>query len=232
MLTRELITRAYYLSNLVSRDIETVDQGMISDGLVILNSLLGEKSARGAYIPYYNHVDIPSVAGQREYVVPGLIILSTLTFNIENVVYPMTLDTRYQYWGTGRIQNINSLPTSYYHERQLNGTRFFVYFAPSADIDFFTVTGRFALLKVGLDDELNDIIDDFYQNYLRYLLAKRICNEYTLTFPPQKEQVLQELEQNCADVTPLDLSYRKISTLGERSGYSWGDINIGRGWRP
>ncbi|WP_438967007.1 hypothetical protein [Flavobacterium sp.] len=232
MIVRELITRSYYLSAIVARDLETVSGPQIADGLELLNFILSEKSGTGRFIPYYDHLQIPSIGGQNQYDISGLIVLDALTFNIDEVRYQMQRQARYRYWGTSRAENIESLPYSYYSERILNGTRIYLYFTPSSQIDFFTATGRFSLLEVSLDDELNDVIDKFYQNYLMYLLAKRICQFNSISFDSAKEQVLQELENNCVDVNPIDFNYKKVSTLSKGGYVDYYDINILKGWRP
>lgn len=233
MLVRELIARSWYLTTIVSRDLETVSGAQLADGLETLNLILSEKSATGRFIPYYNHTQISSVAGQNEYQIPGLVILEDLTYNIGDVRYNMRRDSRYRFWGTARVENIESLPFHYYSERVLNATTFYLYFTPSADIDFFTVTGRFSLGIVDIDDELDLFIDGYYQSYLMYLLAKRLTMFYPVAFSPEKEQILQELEDNCVDVNPMDFTVKKLSTLSRRgSGINYADVNIGRGWRP
>lgn len=232
MNARELITNAWYLSGIVSRDLETVSGDQISDGLNILNELLGEKSGTGRYIPYYTQAQVATVAGQQDYTVPNLIVLDTLTFNIADVRYNMRRDSRYRFWGTARLDNIESLPFHYYSERVLGGSKISLYFLPNADIDYLTVTGRYALTTVALDDEMSTLLDSFYVSYLKYLLAQRLCDWYSTEFSPSKQKVLAELEANCVDVNPMDFTVKKLSTLSSRDSINYAQVNIGKGWRP
>ena len=79
MNTNELIVNAYYLSEIVSRELEEVSGSQLADGLRMLNGILAEKSAKGYQIPYYTETEFNTVIGQEEYFVQGLIDVSTVT---------------------------------------------------------------------------------------------------------------------------------------------------------
>lgn len=233
MLARELVSKSYYLSNVVSKELQTVEPSQITEGMALLNSLLSEKSATGNFIPYYNNIEVVPVIGQEEYFIPDLIQLDIITFNIRNVRYTMSARSRYNYWGGPKINNINSLPFEYYYEKVNGGTRFFVYFSPSSSIDFFTIVGKFALSSVTLDDELSDFLDGYYQAYLKYLLANELALEYDLEFSQRKEKRLNELMHKCRNINPMDLTMRKISTLSNQYEFvNYAYANLGNGFVP
>ena len=54
----DLITRAFYLSQVVSRELQTVTGQQIADGLIWLNALLSLRSAFTKVIPYYQQYDL------------------------------------------------------------------------------------------------------------------------------------------------------------------------------
>ena len=232
MLVKELISKSWFLSGIVSRQLETVDGTQISDGLEILNDILAEKSGTGRGIPFYTQLQIPSVENQSKYTVQNLITLDTLTFNIVDVRYEMSLDSRYRHWGTPRIDSISALPYHYYPERVLGGMTFDVYFAPTSDIDFFTVTGRSALQTLTLTDDIDTILDKYYVSYLRYKLATRLAEFYDFPINAHVLNTMHELEKYTKDVNQMDLTMRKITTLTKGTSTNYGDVNIGRGWRP
>ena len=64
------------------------------------------------------------------------------------------------------------------------------------------------------------------------MLAKRLCQWYSLPWDEQKEQMLQDLENSCIDVNPMDFTIKKVSTLSRDTSINYGDVNIGKGWRP
>lgn len=227
----ELITRAYYLSQVVSRELETVTGQQLEDGLVYLNALLSLKSAYSRTVPYFRQYDFNAVIGQETYFVENLVQPETLTFNIGPVRYSTMPQARRQYFGSGRVDNINSLPFNWHFERVLNGCNIYLYFKP-ADTYPIHIWGKFGFTNVTLNQDLLLTYDEFYIDYLRYRLAKRICSEYGIPMQPEALRELNELEESVTDISPPDLTLGKVSTLQGDTGMTWGDINLGRGWRP
>ncbi len=78
----------------------------------------------------------------------------------------------------------------------------------------------------------NQGYDTSYIEYLRYALSKMICSEYGVQFNPESEQILKSYERKLMYMEPPDLIMNKTSILTQGVGYNWGDVNIGRGWRP
>jgi len=227
----QLITRAFYLSQVVSRELETVSGQQISDGLTWLNALLSLKSAYSRVIPYYQEYDFTLTQNVEKYFIPNLVQPETFTFNIGPVRYATQSLGRKSYFGTGRIDNISSLPFSWHFERLLNGSNIYLYFLPAADYPA-KIWGKFGFTNVTLEQDLEQTYDEYYIDYLRYRLAQRICSEYGIPLQPQAQMELAELEEAVTDVSPPDLTITKYSSLASEPGLNWGDINIGRGWRP
>lgn len=227
----ELINRAFYLSQVVSRELEQVSGQQIADGLVWLNALLSLKSAHSRLIPYYQQYEFNAVPAQEEYFVPNLVQPETLTFNIGPVRYSTQPVSRRPYFGAGRVDNITSLPFNWHFERVLNGSNVFLYFLPDNNYPI-KIWGKFGFDDVELNQNLLLTFDEYYIDYLRYRLALRICSEYGIPFQPQAMDELRELEEAMTDVSPPDLTLTKYSSLQGETGINWGDINIGRGWRP
>ena len=80
----------------------------------------------------------------------------------------------------------------------------------------------------------NQGYDTSYIEVLRYALARYMCSEYGVMFNPESEKIYQSYIRKLMYMSPPDLSMKKISTLSAdgQSGYNWGDVNLGRGWRP
>jgi len=225
----ELISKAYYLSEIVARDLETVNGSQSADGLDALNSLLAEKTITGRYIPYYTHVELDCVIGQEEYSVSGLVDVSTITFNIDQVRYSLIRDERRRYFGSGRVDNITTLPKYYCVERALGASKVYLYPLP-AEAYNLKITGKFSLNKVDFDTELSDTLDDFYVSYLTYLLANRLCQIYPFTFPPDKKVTLDGFERKLGDLVTKDFTINKKSILNNRQSVNYGQVNLGHGW--
>lgn len=228
---RTLITRAYYLSRVVARGLQTVSGQQISDGLFLLNALLGFKGTDTRLIPYWTRGSFPTITAQESYFVDGLLELETLTFNLQDVRFGMNGQTRRQYFGQSRINQLESLPFTYHTERELGGMRIYLYFVPDA---VYTVeyTGKFALSDVTLDQDLSLTYDSFYLEYLRYALTEYICEEFAVTMPDQTRAKYKELEKKLMDVSPPDLSLQFIDYFGDNTSINWGVVNLSKGYLP
>lgn len=228
---RQLITRSWYLSGIVARRLQSVTGDQINDGLFLLNSLLNWKSIQIDLIPYWTYYEFPAVVGQESYFIENLIAVESLTFNLQDVRYSTEPVTRTQYFATGRVDDINSLPSVWYFNRTLGGGTIYLYFLPQ-DTYPIKIMAKFALTDVTLDTDLLTVYDFSYCEYLRYALANYMCSEYGIIFNPESMQILKQIQRQLMDVSPPDLSLRKSSMLVEGSGINFADINIGRGWRP
>jgi hypothetical protein len=231
MKARELITNAWYQSGIVRRTLATVSGEQLKDGLRLLNVVLSEKSISGRYIPYYGHLTVPCVVGQQAYTIANLISADAITFNIGDVRFPMIEDQRREFWGTGRVDNIEALPYHYYLERVKGGLKIYLYFLPQ-DTFPLNITGKFFLSSVAADDDIDDEVDAYYVNYLELSLARYMCAFYKVPFPADSRLLLSEIESQMAELNPIDFSVNKISTLDSTRNISWSDINLGKGWTP
>lgn len=210
MNANELIAHAYYLSDIVSRELETVSGSQQADGLRMLNALLSQKSATGDGIPYYTHASFNTVKGQEKYFVSALIVTDTVTYNIGDIRYSMQRSKRKRYLGSSRANDIESLPGTFYVERGVGGSTIYFYALP-ADVYEVDVTGKFSLSSVTGEQDLSASLDDYYVGYLEYALAERICNYYNVELAPGKDKVLREYERDIFKVVPPDLQIKKDS---------------------
>lgn len=228
---RMLITRAWYLSNIVARGLQTVTGEQITDGLYLLNALLAWKSIQIDLIPYWTYYEFDAVQGQEKYYIENLLAIESLTFNDQVVRYATDYQSRYNYFASGRVDNIQALPSSWTFNRELGGGSIYLYFLPQSDYPI-KIMGKFGLDSVTLDDDLSETYDKSYLEYLRYALAQYMCSEYGVGFNDESEKIFRNIERQLLDVSPPDLSMHKSSLLTKGSGLNFGDINLGRGWRP
>ena len=241
-----LITRSWYLSGIVARGLQTVSGDQIQDGLMMLNALLDFKQVEIDLIPYYTYIEFDAVPGQEYYFLPNVAAIESITFNIQDVRYPMDSVTRRNYYGSARVDNINTLPFSWNFNRDLGGGNLALYFKPDQNYPLKAMVKLF-LVNVSLNTDLTNIttavpytfinssnvgLDTSYIEYLRYALGEYMCSEYGILFNPESKKILDKMERKLMYVDPPDLSMIKTSILTQFSGINYGDVNIGRGWRP
>ncbi len=226
----QLITRAYYLSQVVARNLQTASGQEMEDGLYLLNALLDIKASDLRLIPYFTPYTFNTVQGTEEYFIPNLLYADTVTFNIGDVRYSMSEMTRKQYFATARIDNVQSLPFSYRIERVLNGSNIFFYFLPASTY-VIKIWGKFGLTDVTFDTDLSTIYDPYYIEYLRFALAEYICTEWGTTFPDEAKAKYAEIRKKLLEISPADLGIRKQSYFTRGPFIDWQSVNI-PGWWP
>lgn len=228
----QLISDAYYASGIVSREFETVNGPEIQDGLRWLNEILDTLIVEPDIIPYETTYNFTAVIGQEAYDIPNLILGDTLTFDLNSVRFPMRHLNRDTYFGQGRVQTITSLPYQYYIERNMTGATLYMYFLPNQTYPF-TLHGVFRLNNVVLGQDLSLSLNIFYQVYLKYFLAVKICNEYSRPVPMGCQNELDQIRAKIQKQSrPLDMTVMKSSTLHQQTRMGWAWVNLGEGFLP
>ena len=320
-----LVTRSWYLSGIVARNLQVPTGDQITDGLMMLNALLDFKQIETDLIPYYTYIEMPLVGGQEFYFLPNVADIELATFNIDVVRYPMEQTGRRAYFGSSRVDNIQTLPFNWNFNRGEGGGTLALYFLPQANYPFkmmaklflndvtlqtdlsnvfsslgqgfvqnivvtnpglnytsiptVTVSGgggtgveAYAVIRNGSIAAINLVnaggnyvstptvtitggggsgavanayisnynfiqtnnagYDSSYREYLRYALAQYMCSEYGILFNPESEKILTSMKRKLMYISPPDLTMKKLSILQQGTGLNWGDVNLGRGWRP
>lgn len=209
----QLITEAFYLSGVISEEFEEISGYQITKGLKLLKAAIEFKTAQDRLIPYFKQYDFAGVIGQEKYFIPDLIEVETLTFSIAEVRYPMSYTTRQKYFGTPRANNIDSLPYIFFVEKKLGGADLYMYFFPQQTYAF-QLHGKFRLdSDLTLLQDLSLTLDGYYIEYLRYLLAEYICEDYQIQLTGAASKKLDTYENSIFDTSPYDLSMTKDSIL-------------------
>lgn len=231
-LTSNLISDAYYLSGIVSRDFETVTGSQTTDGLRLLNDVLADRTIDEATIPYTDRINFPAIAAQSEYVIPNLIDIDVFTFFIQGIRYQTRNQQRNEFFGSFRATQIQSLPWNWHFERQFNGGTLFLYFIP--DIAYpLEIWGSFRLSSVTLFQDLSLTLDQFYTNFLQYLLAGRLCEFFSYNVPANVTKQLDKYFKWITNTTNvLDLRQQKLSSLSGGEAINYAIVNLSGGWLP
>lgn len=152
--TNQLISGAYYASGVVSREFETVSGSQIADGLQWLNDILAEKRVDEGMVPYETVLSFNAVIGQKVYYIPNLTKIDTLVFYLDQVRYAMTYTKRNEFFGSPRVENIQTLPFEWYFERKVGGGNLHIYFAPDKNYPM-EIHGIFDMEPVALGQDLS-----------------------------------------------------------------------------
>jgi hypothetical protein len=230
----ELITNAFYLSKVRSKDFQTVGGDDITVGISLLNEVLSETSVNTKMIPYYKESIITAVIGQEMYYIAGLVEPFSLTFNMTTVRYATNDLSRRQFHSTTRIDGVVALPFNSSFERVLGGCNLYVQYLPAEPYPF-KIWGKFALELLTVADLPVDMLltyDMFYIRYLRHLLAAEICNYYGSPISPEIRLVSDRIAANINNMNVLDLTSQKLNYYDDKNGLGWAQVNLGKGFCP
>lgn len=158
-LAQQLITRSWYLSGIIGRNLQTPTGDQITDGLNLLNALLDFKAIETDLIPYWTYIEMDMVAGQADYFLPNVVAVESATFNLDVVRYPMQSVTRNNFYGSARVDNIETLPFSYNYNRAVGGGNFSTYFIPDSNYPLKLMV-KIGFTNVTLQTDLNNAFSD------------------------------------------------------------------------
>lgn len=231
-LTSAAISEAYYLSSIVSRDFETPTGSQMSDGLRLLNEILADRTIDNGTIPYTSKLTMPAVAGQSTYTLANMINLEVFVFYIDSIRYQTRNQQRQEFFGSFRATAIQSLPFEWHFERNLGGGTLYLYFIP--DIAYpLEMWGTFRLSSVTEFQDLSLTLDQFYINFLTYLLADRLCQFNSFMVPADiSKQIAKYYQWINKSTNVMDLRQQKLSSLNSGTAINYGIVNLSGGWVP
>jgi hypothetical protein len=231
-LASQAITESYYLSGIVSREFETPTGAQMSDGLRLLNELLVDRTIDNGTIPYTQQLLMNAVQGQSAYYIPNMINLEVFTFYIKSVRYQTRNQQRQEYFGSFRVVDIESLPFDWHFERSLNGGTLYLYFVPDMAYPL-EIWGTFRLSTVTEFQDLSLTIEQFYINFLMYLLAERLCIFNSFIVPNDvKTQLGKYYQWINKSTNVMDLRMNKLSSLSNGTAINYALVNLSNGWVP
>lgn len=229
-----VITKALYRAGITAQGFSAPTLDEINEGLDSLNDLFSEKTVEDSLNPYYTEYDLTVSPGVESYFIPNLIEIETLTFVINSIRYGVRKTGRNKYFGAPRANNISSLPFSWHLERATGGATLFLYWLPQSAYDF-TLWGKFSLMSdVTLSTDLSQFYDRFYIAYLKNAaLPKRLCLDFNMPIPANVTEADREYNQIMShQISPMDLSMQKVSTLNVSFIYDYQYANLGNGFLP
>jgi len=230
---RELISRSWYLSGLESRELQSISGDREAVGLALLNSIFDVAQADTNLLPYYSYKPalFNTVVNQEEYFIPNCAQIDAVSFNLNDVRFHIKPQKKNRYFGSSRVNNLDSLPFTLAWLRSNGGSSLYFYPLPS-EIFEINVFGKFYLSNVTLDTELSDELDNFYNEYLRYMLADYMAQEYGIELPPRSEKRLRQLIKIMKNMTPIDTEVRTAGLNKGGASLPPQVLSLYTGWMP
>lgn len=226
-----LIADAYYLSGVVSRELEDVSGSQSTDAVRWLNGVLNELAFHDRMVPYYELYEFDTEANVEKYHIPGLIDPETITFDLQSVRIPSRQKSFRRFFGSYRAENVQSLPFTFGLVRKVGGCDLYLYFKPDK-VYPIKIWGKFYLTGLTLQTDLSSSYDTAYTEYFKYLLARKICNEYSRDVPAGIVQEINRYDGLLIDAQPMDFTIKKIGVFDGELSLDYPQINLGEGWQP
>ncbi len=225
-----LVQDAYVLAEILAEEGETANAAQITIGLKYLNITIRKINISSDVISLITDEDFNLPADINVFTLTGYTKLLKVQYNLGGIRYDIKLLSLNDFKDRSRIVNNTGIPYIGYPKRTPTGIDLEIFFTPSVPY-LMTVTGYKNITEVVSDTILSGI-EKFYEDYLLYKLAYRLCNYYQKPIPAGISNEVREYEQEFEKLKVYRID-RKLSILGRGSyNNSIAAYNIGRGYNP
>lgn len=207
----QVITDAYYLSNVVSQQFQTITAYQGKQGLRLLNQVLQDKTIQQGLVPFYEPYDFTLSTGVQSYFIPNLINGDTFTYFVDQNRFPAERIGRMDMFGSFLPYGANSLPTFWNFQPTLNGTTLTLMLPPDRDYPA-QIYGKFMFQNVTYTQDLELGLPGYYIGFLTFDLARRLGMANSQPVSAEVETEWQRYVDHIESQTaPVDYTYQKKS---------------------
>lgn len=217
--TQEVASDALYESGIVSSELETPTAGLIKKAIKQINYILSQEATNLGLNPYYDTYEYTAIIGDEARFIPNLIQPETITYSKNGIRYPLNWLPRDQYFGSGRLNNIETYPSLWFSEPKLGGATIYVYPLPNAAYEF-QIHAKFRLQMVTQFQDLSLSLEPHFIDYITHRCAERMCVIEGFVCPDNVTKLIRESESYLRSLmAPPDYSMKIRPHLGRyRSG--------------
>jgi hypothetical protein len=210
---RKIIHNAYLVLG-VKKFGEVVSGEEAEIGLDLFNELLESFSQNGLLIPYREEISFTMTPNQGVYTISDTVTaditarplarLDYVSFQIDDVIYPCNILTSNGFYQNFRVQDLASLPYNVLLQKATYQSELIFYPVPDRAYTC-TVRGKFKFADVELDDRLDEL-PDVYRRFMRYAVARELCEAYGVEWSSKNEAIYQELLRTAESSNDIDLT--------------------------
>lgn len=217
---------------------ENADSFMLSTGLDLVNELLDKFAADSIYIPYITEIDHTFTVGQATYSISDMIPaditqdqivdLSYATYTVPttgatNLIYPMRIINKAEYYGVVRQNNLQARPGFIFLNKQPLESFITVYPAPDQPYPF-TLYVKCMLNQLGHESTLGELPPNYY-GFLKYALARKFLSYYPSgNWSQTSEDEYQDYYTTMKNANETDLTIRPSVILTAPEPFYWPNI--------
>jgi hypothetical protein len=210
---RKIIHNAYLMLG-IKKFGETVSGEEAEIGLSLFNELLESFSQNGLLIPYRETISFTMTPNKGVYTVSEVVAadvnarpierLDYVSFQSDTVIYPCNILTANGFYENFRVQGLASMPYNVLLQKATYQSELIFY--PIPDREYVcTVQGKFKFADVELDDRLDEL-PDVYRRFMRYGIARELCEAYGVEWSSKNEAIYQELLRTAESSNDIDLT--------------------------
>jgi hypothetical protein len=216
---------------------ETPDAFMLSTGLELINELLTKFASDSIYIPYLTEINFNMVVAQPTYsisdIIPAdvtanrVVDLSFANFYVpsagQNIIYPLQIINKAQYYGVTRLLPLNTRPGFIFLDKQAFES--FVTFYPAPDQPYPCLLGVKCMIDSLVANQSLSELPPFYYGFLKYCLARKFLSYYPSgNWNDTAEQEYQDYFNIIKNANETDLTIRPTAILSRPEPFYWQNI--------
>lgn len=235
--TNDVIINALYLLGELGVG-ETPDSFMLTTGLDLLNEIIDKFSSDSIYVPFLTTLNFNFVVGQDTYSISDMVAsnvtanrvvdLSFANYTVPTsgstqLVYPLRIISKAQYWNVVRQTNLTTRPGSIFLNKQDDQSFVTVYPVPDQTYTC-TIQVKSMINKLEAQDTLGELPPNWY-GFLKYALGRKFLAYYPSgNWPSVNESEYNDYYEALKNVNETDLTIRPSIVLTQPGPYYWPNI--------
>ncbi len=217
---------------------ETPDSFMLTTGLELINELLDKFASDSIYIPFLTTIDHTFTVAQATYSISDMetaditadrvVDLTYATYTVPtsgatNLIYPMRIINKAQYYGVVRQNNLLARPGFIFLNKQAQESFITVYPAPDQPYPF-QIQVKAMINKLNPQQSLGELPPNYY-GFLKYALARKFLAYYPSgNWPQQNEDEYSDYYEAFKNANETDLTIRPSVVLTAPEPFYWPNI--------
>lgn len=141
----------------------------------------------------------------------------------ENIIYPLRIITKAEYYNVVRLQNLDSRPGFIFLNKQANESFVTVYPAPNQPYQF-TIQVKAMINSLSAFQSLAEL-PPYYYGFMKYALARKFLAYYPSgNWPQQNEEEYMDYYNNLKNANETDLTLRPSVLMTAPEPFYWPNI--------
>lgn len=236
----ELIVNSLYLTGELGVG-EEPDAFMLTTGLDLINEILDKLSSDSIYIPFLTTINSVFTPDKDTYSISDMLIgadisadrivdLSFANYSVPasngtQLIYPLRIITKAEYWNVVRQSNLTTRPGFIFLNKQAYESFITVYPVPDQPYPF-SIQVKSMINLLTNQDTLGELPPNYY-GFLKYALGRKFNQIYpSSNWTAQAEQEYQDYYESLKNINETDLTIRPSVIMTAPEPFYWPNILV------